>query len=55
MNGRTVAISVVVLLVVAGVLLFVLGGTARAQMRDIARRTDDVPDGGDVVETEPTG
>jgi VIT1/CCC1 family predicted Fe2+/Mn2+ transporter len=49
MNGRDFAIALVVFLVVAGVALFVLGGTARASMREIARRTEDVP------ETEPTG
>ena len=55
MNGRDVGIAVLVVLVVAGVLLFALGGTARAAMREIARRTDDMPDADDVVETEPTG
>lgn len=57
MNGRDFAIAVVVVLAVAGVLLFMLGGTARAQMREIARRTADVPDAdnGGMAATEPTG
>jgi len=53
MNGRNFVIALVVVLVVAGVLLFVLGGTARAAVREIARATGDVPD--NTVPTEPTG
>jgi len=43
MNGRDFLIALVVVLVVAGIGLSLLGGTARAQMREIARRTGDVP------------
>lgn len=52
MNGRDFVIALVVVLVVAGVALFFLGGTARAQMREIARRTSDTPD---LAPSEPTG
>lgn len=52
MNGRDFLIALVVVLVVAGIGLFLLGGTARAQMREIARRTGDTPD---LAPSEPTG
>jgi hypothetical protein len=54
MNGRDFAIALVVVLLLAGVTLFLLGGTARASFREIARTTNDTPDA-DLAPSEPTG